>query len=343
MFRIPDYVARTRLDTASPPEAHSDDGIGRNFTRPGSAFPAAGARLARQAGRQMPAQRQTRTGAQTQTRIQTRGGAHSYDESRLQAHVQKRELEHRTFAVELGLHDARLAADAAAEEARAEAGPSGDGLTGLLAGRLEVLKAKTLAALRAEDRPAADERLAAEHERRLASAATEEVRARHGWTRTNVDAMQKRLLADIGAAPERFEEIAAEGERIIAGNTLPQAEKAELLDAWEQVAARTFAEVLAQREDPRTLSDLFGLRLADAAAGEASSLDDITLHPAFASASSGKGAAGDEKALQAGFNLPSRTRASPPCRWCSGCGFTARPSSASAMNGTGQGSRWRWP
>ena len=100
----------------------------------------------------MPGQRQIQTGvqtqAQTQTRAQTqtqvRGGAHSDDERRLQAHVQKRQLEQRTFTVELGLHDARLAADAAAERARAEAGPSGDGLTGLLAGRLEALKEKTL-------------------------------------------------------------------------------------------------------------------------------------------------------------------------------------------------------
>ena len=305
MFRIPDYIARNGLDTTAQPAVSPDDTIATNAMRPGGVLDAAGEALRKPTElRNRPSP--TRTQARARTEAAERPP--SADNDLLQAHVEKRALESRAFDFELGLHQARLAADQMAEAARATPGEAGNGLTGRLATSLEALRQQTLAGLPADDRPAAAGRLQAEHERRLAKAAAEEVQAKRGFARSSLDAMEQRLLADIAGAPERYAEIVNEGERILAANVLPKAEKAERLAAWRQAAARRLAESLAAREEPGILRRLFGLVGRRPAPGDPSGsadeartgtetvdLDEMVLHPAFA--------AGDQALLAKAFGL----------------------------------------
>jgi hypothetical protein len=239
MFRIPDYVAETRLEGAAPPRVRADPGVGRAVTRLGGAFSAAGNRLARQAA----------APARTDDIPQRPPSA---EETRLRAHMEKRRAQAAGFAAERRYLDLQAEAEAARQTAREKAGASGEGYARIYAGGLERLTDRFRRGLQtglADDHRAAMEaRAGAEAARRLDRAAADEVRIARDAVRRELAGMQARLLDEIAREPERYEEVAAQGAAFTAANILPEAETAALVAEWLDRAEGARNEALSGSE-----------------------------------------------------------------------------------------------
>jgi len=234
MFRIPDYVADTRLDGAQPPAVRSAPSIGRSVTRLGAAFGSAGDRLARQE----QATRQAEAAHRTQR-------PPSAEERRLRDHIGRRLMQAGTFAAERHYLAKQAEADEAEAKARAAAGPSGAGFTTIYQRALGLIGREARAAMPADladdHRAAIAARLDADHERRLARAAVEEVQSGRAQTRAELAGMQAALLAQLAREPELYEEIVAQGAAFTAGNILPDEETAARVADWYEQAEKALA------------------------------------------------------------------------------------------------------
>jgi hypothetical protein len=151
-------------------------------------------------------------------------------------------------------------ADEAEAEARAKAGPSGEGFTTIYQRALGPIDQETRAGMPAhtpdDHRAVINARLDADHERRLRRAMVEEVQAGRVQTRADLTGMQAALLAQLAREPERYEEIVAQGAAFTAGNILPDEETAVRVADWYAQAEKVLAAAKSERasvEEPSPL------------------------------------------------------------------------------------------
>ncbi len=297
MFRIPDYVANNRLDTGAQPNVHVDDSIGRNVTRLGVAFGTAGDSMAvrqrraaalRQAQDRLEAERreQARPLTADERRLHAHRNKRQVEAAGFRTEQSYHALQRQRDAMEaearaesgpsgegftalyerkLGLDDASAFTTASADPVTLRRGSGGMANTraGLERGQTAQPGQAASAAALPDGLPpdliaGIGLRADADRERRLAKASADEVQMRRNWTRAELGQMQSELLADLAKEPDRYDEILDQGTEFVIRNTLPDAEKVQLLDAWQRQAQKTLADRLADTEDPQTLRVMFG-------------------------------------------------------------------------------------
>ena len=162
--------------------------------------------------------------------------------------AERRANQDRAFKNETVIFNARQAAIEIIDDAKAEAGPNGDGLTKKIAVQLAALRGEALSTLDHGGHDDVEQRILADHERHISNAAAEEVRRNQDWTRQSLSRMHEQLLSDIVAEPHRKHEIIDEGVRLVSSNSLPEWEKAVRSEAWERQANIVLAAAVPKRQ-----------------------------------------------------------------------------------------------